>query len=72
MVATGVPGKKAHGEPPTREGMRTYHLFQRAGLLAGSGTIIKLALNQIEVAKLVYDPAQNNGVAPAQAATAKS
>src|SRR5664279_2227498 len=27
LVATGVPGKKSHGEPPAREGMRTYHLF---------------------------------------------
>ena len=67
LMVSGVPGKKAHGDPPAREGMRTYHLFQRAGLLAGSGTIIKLALNQIEVAKLIYDPAQKNGVAPAVA-----
>lgn len=63
LMVSGVPGKKAHGDPPSREGMRTYHLFQRAGLLAGSGTIIKLALNQIEVAKLVYDPDQTSGVA---------
>ena len=65
LVVSGMPGKKAHGEPPTRDGMRTYHLFQRAGLLAGTGTIIKLALNQIEVAKLVYDPEQTSGVAAA-------
>jgi hypothetical protein len=71
LMVSGVPGKKAHGDPPSREGMRTYHLFQRAGLLGGSGTIIKLALNQIEVAKLIYDPEQASGVAPA-AAPAKS
>ncbi len=64
LVVSGVPGKKSHGEPPSREGMRTYHLFQRSGLLEGAGTVIKLAMNQIEVAKLVYDPATDTGVAP--------
>lgn len=63
LVATGVPGKKSHGEPPAREGMRTYHLFQKDGLLAGPGQIIRLTLNQTEVAKLVYDPGEANGVA---------
>lgn len=70
LVVSGVPGKKSHGEPPTREGMRTYHLFQRAGLLEGAGTIIKLAMNQIEVAKLVYDPETDSGVAPKAATNA--
>ena len=62
LVVSGVPGKKSHGEPPTREGMRTYHLFQRSGLLEGAGTVIKLAMNQIEVAKLTYDPEAKSGV----------
>jgi hypothetical protein len=64
LVVSGVPGKKSHGEPATREGMRTYHLFQRAGLLEGAGTVIKLAMNQVEVAKLVYDPQASGGIAP--------
>jgi hypothetical protein len=64
LVVSGVPGKKSHGDPPTRDGMRTYHLFQRSGLLAGAGTTIKLAMNQVEVAKLIYDPAAEGGVAP--------
>jgi hypothetical protein len=64
VVATGVPGKKSHGEPPVREGLRTYHLFQRDGMLAGPGQIIRLTLNQTEVARLVYDPAEASGVAP--------
>ena len=55
LVVSGVPGKKSHGEPPTREGMRTYHLFQRDRLLQGDGTILKLAMNHLEVARLVYD-----------------
>ncbi|MEO5769230.1 MAG: hypothetical protein ABIS92_12835 [Polyangia bacterium] len=72
LVVSGVPGKKSHGEPPSREGMRTYHLFQHAGLLTGAGTVIKLAMNQIEVAKLVYDPNTESGVAAKPAAVAQS
>jgi hypothetical protein len=62
LVVSGVPGKKAHGDPPARDGMRTYHLFQKERLLPGPGTILKLALNQVAVAKLVYDPAAPEGI----------
>jgi hypothetical protein len=62
LVISGVPGKKSHGEPPTREGMRSYHLFQREGILQGDGTIVRLSLNQMEVARLVYDRAAPTGV----------
>jgi len=63
LVVSGVPGKKSHGDPPNRDGMRTYHLFQQSPLLTASGTIIKLALNQLQIAKLVYDPKAPQGVA---------
>src|SRR5262245_45750902 len=63
LVVSGVPGKKSHGDPPAREGMRTYHLFQREGLLQGDGTIIRLALNQVDVAKLTFDRNSPSGVA---------
>jgi len=63
VVASGSPGKKAHGEPPTPEKMRVYHLLQREGLLRGAGTIIRFAMNQMEIARLVYDPAAPHGVA---------
>jgi hypothetical protein len=63
LVVTGVPGKKAQGEPPAREGMRVYHLFQRESLLRGSGTIIRFALNQIDVVKVTYDKDAANGIA---------
>ena len=65
LVVTGVPGKKAQGEPPTREGMRVYHLFQRESLLRGNGTIIRFALNQMDVVKVTYDKEAANGIAPA-------
>ena len=56
LVVSGIPGKKSHGEPPAREGMRTYHLFQREPLLQGDGTIIRLAMNQLEVARVRLRP----------------
>jgi hypothetical protein len=68
LVVSGVPGKKSHGDPPTRDGMRTYHLFQQSRLLEGAGTVIKLALNQMEVAKLIFDPETQTGVASSEAA----
>ena len=68
LVVSGVPGKKSHGDPPTRDGMRTYHLFQQSRLLEGAGTVIKLALNQMEVAKLIFDPETQTGVASPEAA----
>jgi len=63
LVVSGVPGKKSHGEPPTRDGLRVYHLFQRERLLQGDGTLIRLAMNQVEVARLMYDAQAPTGVA---------
>jgi len=65
LVVTGVPGKKSQGEPPTREGLRVYHLFQRETLLRGNGTTIRFALNQLDVARVTYDKEVSTGVAAA-------
>jgi hypothetical protein len=62
LVVSGVPGRKAHGEPPARDGMRTYHLFQKDRLLTAPGTILKLAMNQVPVSKLVFDPEAPGGI----------
>ncbi len=67
IVVSGFPGKKAHGEPPTRDGLRVYHLLQREGLLQGTGTTIRLALNQMEIARLDYDAEKPDGIAAAVA-----
>lgn len=67
LIVSGVPGKKAQGEPPTRDGLRVYHLFLREGLLKGSGTTIRFARNQIDIAKVTYDSASGSGVAVAPA-----
>jgi len=66
LVVTGTPGKKSQGEPPTREGHRVYHLFQREPLLRGNGTIVRFALNQMDVAKVTYDKEAKNGIAAAK------
>lgn len=63
LIVSGVPGKQSQGEIPTREGMRTYHLFQREGLLKGNGTILRFVLNQVDVARLAYSSESPNGVA---------
>jgi hypothetical protein len=62
LVVSGVPGRKSQGEPPTREGMRIYHLFLREGLLRGDGTTVRFALHQLDVAKAVYDKKETNGI----------
>jgi hypothetical protein len=55
LILSGIPGKQAQGEPPVREGMRTYYLFQREGLLKGRGTTVRFAINQVDVARVTYD-----------------
>ena len=67
IVVSGMPGKKAQGEPPTREGLRTYHLMQREGLLKGTGTTVRFALNQVDVAKVTFDKTTSNGIAAPKA-----
>ena len=64
LIISGIPGKQSQGEPPIREGMRTYHLFQREGLLRGSGTTLRFALNQVDVARVTYQKDAPNGIAP--------
>jgi hypothetical protein len=63
IIVSGMPGKKSQGEPPEREGLRVYPLMQREVLLRGSGTILRLVLNQVDVAKVVFDKESSNGVA---------
>jgi hypothetical protein len=64
IIFSGIPGKKSLGDPPEREGLRTYPLMQREVLLKGTGTVLRLVLNQVDVAKVTFDKASANGVAP--------
>ena len=63
LVVSGIPGKKSQGTVPERDDLKIYHLFLKAGLLQGSGTLLRLAHNQHEVARLVFDPKADGGVA---------
>ena len=68
LIVSGIPGKVSQGDPPAREGMRTYHLFQREGLLRGSGTTLRFAMNQVDIARVTFDKDAPHGVAaPKQA-----
>ena len=62
LILSGIPGKQSQGEPAVREGMRTYYLFQREALLHGSGTTLRLALNQVDVARVTYKKDAPNGI----------
>ncbi|HJX63489.1 MAG TPA: hypothetical protein VJ860_05990 [Polyangia bacterium] len=66
LIVSGVPGKVSQGDPPTREGLRSYHLFQREGLLHGSGTILRFAMNQVDLARVTFDREAPNGIAAAK------
>jgi hypothetical protein len=72
LILSGIPGKQAQGTPPTREGVRTYYLFQREGLLKGSGTILRFAMNQVDVARVVYDREAPSGVRAEKAESAEA
>jgi hypothetical protein len=63
LVVSGTPGKTSQGEPPVREGMRTYHLFLKQGLLHGQGTVLRLAHNGVDFARMTYDKQAEGGVA---------
>ena len=66
LIVSGIPGKVSQGEPPAREGLRTYHLFQREGLLRSSGATLRFALNQVDIARVTYDKEAPHGVATAK------
>ena len=67
LILSGIPGKQAQGEPPVREGMRSYYLFQREGLLKGNGTTVRFAINQVDVARVTYAKDEPTGIATAPA-----
>jgi hypothetical protein len=63
LIHTGIPGKKAQGDVPTKDGLRSYPLMQKEILIKGTGTQIRFALNQIDVAKVTFDKEAKNGIA---------
>ena len=63
-LVTGIASKKAHGTPPAEtDDLKNYHLFLKGLVLQGTGTTLRLSLNQIEFGHAIYDPAAPGGVA---------
>ncbi|HEY3356742.1 MAG TPA: hypothetical protein VGQ83_26055 [Polyangia bacterium] len=63
-LVTGVAAKKAHGEPPAEtDALKNYHLFLKAPLLEGPGTVLRIVLKQLELGQGTFDPAAPGGVA---------
>ena len=61
-VVTGRPGKKVHGKPP-EDDIPNYHLFLGSTMLKGAGTVVTISLRTAEVAKAIFDPASDTGIA---------
>ena len=62
-LVSGTPSKKAQGEPPSEKGVKNYHLFLREAVLSQPGVIVRLALNQLELARAAWKPDATNGIA---------
>jgi hypothetical protein len=62
-IVTGIASKKAHGEPPAEtDALKNYHLFLKGPVLEGNGTVLRIALNQMEVGLATFDPEAEAGV----------
>ena len=62
-LVTGSPSKKAQGAPPDDKEVKNYHLFLKEPMLARPGTVVRVALKQMELAKATFTPDAKNGVA---------
>jgi hypothetical protein len=62
-LVTGSPSKKAQGVPPDEtKDVKNYHLFLREPVLQKPGTVVRLSLKQLELAKAVFSPEAKNGI----------
>jgi hypothetical protein len=62
-LVTGTPSKKAQGVPPEDKDVRNYHLFLKERVLSQPGIVVRVAMKQLELAKAVYAPTSENGIA---------
>ena len=64
-LVTGIASKKAHGAPPAEaDDLKNYHLFLKGPVLEGAGSVLRIALKQLELGQATFDPSAQSGVAP--------
>ncbi len=63
VVVSGVPERSRTASRRRAKGCAPIIFSSARRLLHGQGTLIRLAMNQVEVARLLYDPATATGVA---------
>ena len=62
-LVTGSPSKKSQGTPPAEKGdLKNYHLFLKEPMLSKPGSVIAVALKQLELARAVFKPDAKNGI----------
>ena len=55
-LVSGSSGKKSHGDPPSEEGVRNFHLYLKVPYLERPGVIVRLVNQQhSEVCQATYD-----------------
>jgi hypothetical protein len=67
-LVTGTPGKKSLGAPPPEDaaaGIKNYFLFLREPILTRAGLVVRVTLNQMELARAGFAPSEVDGIAKA-------
>lgn len=62
-LVTGTPSKKAQGAPPDDKDIKNYHLFLKEPVLPRPGTVVRIALKQLELARATWAPDAKDGLA---------
>ncbi len=50
-LVTGTASKKSQGAPPDESAAKNYHLFLREPIITRQGLVIRISLNQMELAR---------------------